>query len=91
MTRKTRLVKMFGQEDTVSAEFYNKADKALIESIIKENLIRKVKQENYSSISEPVIVEHKYLKQIGERFISVPNKVEADLIIFHTTVKVVKR
>jgi len=90
MKRKKLLVKMFGQEDTVSVEFYDKADRALVENIIKDNLIRKVKQENYSPVSEPVIAEHKYLKQLGERFIPVPDKTEADLIILHTTVKVVK-
>jgi hypothetical protein len=84
------LVEMFGQEDTVSVEFYDKADRALVEDIIKENIIRKAKQEKYSPVSEPVISEYEYLKQIGERFIPVPGKAEADLIIFRTTVKVVK-
>lgn len=84
------LVEMFGQEDTVSAEFFDKADTELVEKIIKETIIRKAKQENYQPITEPVISVHKYLKKIGERFMPVPYKADADLIVLHTTVKVVK-
>lgn len=91
MTHKEFVVEMFCQEDTVSAEFYDRADKALIEGVIKENLIRKAKGQNYSPISEPVISEYEYLKQIGENFIPVPDKADADLIVLRTTVKVIKK
>lgn len=90
MKNKKVKIKMFGQEDTVSAEFYERADKGLIEIIIKENLIHKVKQQKYKQISEPVISEYEYLKQNVERFVRVPDKAEADLIVFRTTVKVIK-
>ena len=79
---------MFGQEDTVSKEFLDKADKALIEIIIKENIILKTKQQNYSPISEPVISEYEFLKQVGKYFMPVPDRDDADLIVFRTTVKV---
>lgn len=84
------LVEMFGQEDTVSVAFYDGADKALVEGLIKDNLIRKAKGQNYSPISEPVISIYEYLKIIGEGFMPVPDKAEADLIVLRTTVKVVK-
>lgn len=91
MTHKEFVVEMFGQEDTISAEFFDRADKELYENIIKENIIRKVKQQNYSPISEPVISEYEYLKKIGENFIPVPDKADADLIVLRTTVKVIKK
>lgn len=81
---------MFGQEDTVSVKFYDGADKTLVENIIKENIIRKAKIQKYSPISEPIISINEYLKQIGEGFMRVPDKAEADLIVFRTTVKVIK-
>jgi len=90
MKNKKVKIEMFGQEDTVSAEFYERADKAIVKIILKENLIHKVKQQKYKQISEPVISEYEYLKQIGERFVRVPDKAEADLIVFRTTVKVIK-
>lgn len=90
MTHDELLVEMFGQEDTVSVVFYDEADKALVEGVIKENIIRKAKRQNYSPISEPVIAVYEYLKRIGKDFMPVPDKAEADLIVFRTTVKVVK-
>jgi len=90
MTHDELLIEMLGQEDTISVEFYNKADKELVESIIKDNIIRKAKQQKYSPISEPVISIYEYLKKNGEGFMRVPDETEADLIIFRTTVKVVK-
>jgi hypothetical protein len=87
---KIKKVEMFGQEDTVSVEFWNKADKTLVENIIKENILCRVKAKNYSPISEPVISIYEYLKRIGDDFTRVSDKDEADLIVFHTRVKVVK-
>ena len=83
-------VEMFGVLDTVSKEFFDKADKTMVENIIKENLIRKVKQENYTPISQPIISEYQYVKQFGDFFNPVPDRAEADLILLKTTVKVVK-
>jgi len=83
-------VEMFGVQDTVSKEFFDKTDKTIVENIIKENLIWKVKQENYRPVSEPVISEYQYVKQFGDFFTPVSNRDEADLILFRTTVKVVK-
>jgi hypothetical protein len=91
MTHDELLVEMFGQEDTVSAKFFDRADKELVENVIKENIIRKAKGQNYSPISEPVISVYEYLKKIGDNFMPVPTKTEADLIVFRTTVKVVKK
>ena len=90
MTNEELPVEMFGVLDTVSKEFFDKADKTMVENVIKENLIRKAKQENYSPISEPVISEYEYVKQFGDFFTSVSDRDEADLILFRTTVKVVK-
>lgn len=90
MTHDELLVEMFGQGDTVSLAFYKQADKELVEGVIKDTLIRKAKGQNYSPISEPVISVYGYLKKIGDDFMPVPDKAEADLIVFRTTVKVVK-
>ena len=87
---KIKKVKMFGQEDTVSVEFWDKTDKTLVENIIKENILYSVKAKKYSPISEPVISIYEYLKRIGDDFMRVSDKDEADLIVFHTRVKVVK-
>jgi hypothetical protein len=90
MTNEELPVEMFGSLDTVSKEFFDKADKTMVENVIKENLIRKVKQEDYRLVSEPVISEYQYVKQFGDFFTPVSDRAEADLILFRTTVKVVK-
>ena len=90
MTHDEVLVELFGVEDTVSRKFFDKTDKTIVENIIKENLIRKVKQEDYRPVSEPVISEYQYVKQFGDFFTPVSNRAEADLILLRTTVKVVK-
>ena len=90
MTNEELPVEMFGSLDTVSKEFFDKADKTMVENVIKENLIRKVKQEDYRPVSEPVISEYQYVKQFGDFFTPVSDRAEADLILYRTTVKVVK-
>lgn len=91
MKKNKVLVEMFGSEDWIETEFFNNADKELVENIIKENIIRKAKQEKYFPIAEPVIVEDRYLKRIGEGFMPVPDKAQSNIIVLHTTVKVTKK
>lgn len=90
MKNKKLKVEMFGNEDWVETEFLNNTNKELVETIIKENLIRKVKAQGYSPISEPVVVEDRYLKRIGEGFMPVSNKEDSKITVLRTTVKAVK-
>ena len=88
MTHDELIVEMFGTEDWVATEILN-SSKELVESLIKENLIRKAKEEKYRPIADAVVVEHQYLKRLGERFIPVPDKSESEITVLRTTVKVV--
>lgn len=90
MKTKKAKVEMFGTTDWVATDILN-SSKELVESVIKENLVRQAKQKNFFPISEPVVVEHEYLKRMGERFVSVPNKAESEITVLRTTLKVTEK
>ena len=88
--KKKLRIQMFGTEDWVETEFLNNAQTKLVETILKENLLLKVKGQGYSPISQPVVIEDRYLKKIGKNFMPVPNKTDSKITVFRTTLKAIK-
>ena len=90
MSQDEVLIEIFAQEDLISAKFFNRTDKEIVQNVFKENIMHKVRQQNYSAISEPITSEYAYLKRVGERMMPIPDKTDADLIVLRTIVKCVK-